>query len=286
MLNRLFAVLLFFILTACSHPENQAPDSEQRGVSQMHLQKMSDIDSGYRSSERDWAAFLGCWRDAVNERVSKSGRAPWPVTVNRVDEGGTTSQHNQALLDELERSLGQKLPKSYRNFAAVTGGRWFVESVGDPAYPGTLTHLSPINSVGRFKDVDLLNWGIWSKAATAAGELDVPPEKYYRYGYSEKSDERQDISQFRWKYLDRLIKVGELEQGTVLLINPFEITSDGEWEAWMLSPQLAGARRYRSFAEMLQHIAYQDILQVGGTLLPPAKLRTTCAQYLKTAAIN
>jgi hypothetical protein len=89
---------------------------------------------------------------------------------------------------------------------------------------------------------------------------------------------------FRWSYLDKLIKVGELEQGTVLLINPLEITADGEWEAWLLSPQLAGAFRYRSFAELMQTIAYQEVNETGGRNIGREELLASCGAHLKTAA--
>ncbi|MBE0617728.1 MAG: hypothetical protein IH608_07365 [Proteobacteria bacterium] len=113
----------------------------------------------------------------------------------------------------------------------------------------------------------------------AVGE--VSAEEYYRYGYREKPLEPQ--FKFRIAHIDHLIKVGELEQGAVLLINPLEITADNEWEAWLLSPQVS-ARRYRSFAELAQHVAYQDVLDAGGSFLPPSKLRDSCARFLNTAA--
>lgn len=277
---------LLVILTGCFPSENH-PNSEQKEREvQMQVQKMSDINSGYQSSEADWAIFLNCWRDAVEDRLaSQSQSASLPPDANHVVSVDDAAYHqHKALLDDLEKSIGRKLPKSYRDFAMVTGGQWLVESVGETPDINVPSHLSLIRSIRDFKSADPFHWGIWNEAASKTFELEISPTKYYRYGYFEKPGEGQDSAHYRVKEIGSLIKVGELEQGTVLLINPFEITSDGEWEAWMLSPQFPGAVRYRSFAELMQHIAYQDILESGGVFIAPAKLRATCARYLKTAA--
>jgi hypothetical protein len=136
----------------------------------------------------------------------------------------------------------------------------------------------PIEKVGHFKDIDKLNWGGWHRAMGGAipGPDEAPASIYYRYDDSQQDD-------FRWAYLDKLVKVGELRQVAALLINPLEITSDGEWESWLLSTQ-SGALRYRSFAEMMQTIAYREMLEVGGKSIPREDLIRTCAGHLKTAA--
>jgi cell wall assembly regulator SMI1 len=38
----------------------------------------------------------------------------------------------------------------------------------------------------------------------------------------------------------------------IYLLNPQVVTSDGEWEAWFFANWLPGARRYRSFWELMQ----------------------------------
>ena len=35
------------------------------------------------------------------------------------------------------------------------------------------------------------------------------------------------------------------------LLNPMVVTPEGEWEAWMFAHWLPGARRYRSFWELM-----------------------------------
>jgi hypothetical protein len=43
-----------------------------------------------------------------------------------------------------------------------------------------------------------------------------------------------------------------VEDSAVCLLNPQAITRDGEWEAWFFANWLPGARRYRSFEELMR----------------------------------
>ncbi len=281
------ACSLAALLVACSPREDQQNNAAKESGAAMQVQRMSDIDSGYRSSEDDWATFLTCWRDAVEKRVAAGGNAiPVSLNANRLALNGTIEYaKNQDSLAKIEGSIAHKLPKSYRDFALVSGGRWFVESAGSGDNNTNESHLNPISTIGRFKDVDPMNLGFWDKARDGRPDRPIAPSDYYRYGYHEKPADRQDDSQFMWGYLGEMVKVGELEQGTAILLNPREITADGEWEAWTLSFKM-GANRYRSFAELMQHLAHGDVNGHGATFVPRGELVSACAGHLRTAANN
>ena len=66
--------------------------------------------------------------------------------------------------------------------------------------------------------------------------------------------DEQDSSGFDVSYLSTAIQISAVGDG-VLLLNPLVTTSDGEWEAWFFANWLPGARRYRSFIELVREIA-------------------------------
>lgn len=279
-MNRLSLVATVLVgLMACSAQDSQQGGKPVHGGKQ--IRSMAELSSGYSSSEGDWLEFLHCWNDELQKLVH--GRTEFAAVAellvrSRENLSVPGSPQHKDRLNALERfgALDRRLPKSYRDFASITGGSW-VASI-HVANSGFVTNLLPIEKVGLFKEVDRLNWGGWHRAMGGENPASypVPAEVYYRYDNEQQDD-------FRWEYLDSLVKVGELEQGAVLLLNPRDITADGEWEAWLLSTQV-GASRYRSFAELMQTIAYKKILGVGGVHIPPAKLNATCARHLKTVA--
>lgn len=246
----------------------------------MHIRSMADITAGYLSSEGDWVRFLNCWRAGVEKRLAE--RTALPANSNRPDVPGSRQvEHNSSELATAESRIGRQLPASYRHFVLVTGGKWLVESAGGLQNSGPSGRFLQINQIGSFKAIDAINWKAWETARAGVPTVDVAAEEYYRYGYRAKPLEPQ--FRYRSSHLDHLIKVGELEQGSIVALNPAEVTSDKEWEAWLLSPQV-GAMRYRSFAELMQHIAYQDIGDTGGAFLPSSTLQSSCAGLLRTAA--
>jgi hypothetical protein len=77
------------------------------------------------------------------------------------------------------------------------------------------------------------------------GSQPTSDEEHRRYG------DQQDCVVFDATYLSTAIQISAVGDG-VLLLNPAVLTSDGEWEAWFFASWLPGARRYRSFLELLR----------------------------------
>jgi len=280
-------VFLTWTIVSCSKQDGPNVNFSNSGGKHMNgeqskVKNMNDIDSHYLSSESDWVEFLRCWNEKLVSKASENQNAAKVLELltrdktQLADVGSSRLSNRVQALKNLEQRLSAgKLPKSYRDFAAVTGGEW-VASVGIDTV-GFNSNLIAIENVGYFRDIDSTNWPGWRKAMEDSHleSRQLPANEYYLY------DASQD--HFRWSHLYKVVKVGELEQGAVLLINPAEVTSDGEWEAWLLSTQI-GAYRYRSFAEMMQTIAYQEIFGVGGINISSEKLLSSCPGYIKTAA--
>lgn len=189
------------------------------------VKKLSTIDSGYSSSAVDWAAFLTCW--------------------------GTQFGSNGAQAEKLgDAATLSELPMSYRHFVQATGGQgWQLPGAKSRSGHG-YTQFLPLKKVGPLKKADPATWKAWNDNRL---NTKISDKDYYDYS------KRQDLTKFRDEYLDTLILVGDMGNGAVVVLNPAEKSKDGEWEAWYLSTRLAGALRFRSFAEMVQMLYFADL---------------------------
>jgi HEAT repeat protein len=151
---------------------------------------------------------------------------------------GATEQE----VEQLERRLGRTLPPSYRAFLRVSNG-WrrtspFIEQVWSTA------------DVGYFRErhqdwIDVL----------MDDASEVSDEQHGRYG------DEQDVIVFRAEYLRDAVQISDVGDAAVYLLNPVVVTADGEWEAWFLASWLPGAKRYRSFWDLL-HAEYAAFTQL------------------------
>jgi hypothetical protein len=81
----------------------------------------------------------------------------------------------------------------------------------------------------------------------------VPDDRYFVYG------DKQDSAWFRTEYLQTTLEISDVGDSAIMLLNPQVVTPEGEWEAWFFANWLPGARRYRSFWEMM-HDEYEGYL--------------------------
>jgi hypothetical protein len=243
---------------------------------------MTIIVSGYRGDVVRWIEFLRCWRLAVNKRLqvgdSFNDITSLPDDLNAVNASFASID---AELGRAEAALGMGLPKSYVDFCRAVAGRgWFVEALGDIDDDGPFGGLFVIDEIGPFSKVDEQGFNLWFSA-----EANEPsPSVYYRYGYQPDPSMRQSSVHFYRQDLPVCIKIGELAEGAVLLLNPARVTDDGEMEAWVLDSKIPGALRYRSFAEMAQELAHGDVRNEGPGISRMDELNTSCARLLCTAA--
>ena len=269
---------LLAVIIGCSDQE-PATSSKDNSSSATTL----SIDSGYASTEQDWRDFLTCWRSSVQARLARgesyASLKSLPPSLNQVSAPTSTSE---LAITDAERRMGVKLPKSYVHFILASGNAgWFIESFGTLEGDGTLANVSAIDVYPRADPQDFGNW-----VSSGPDMLILEAGKYLRYGYHSDPLQRQDSAYFRLDQLQSLIKVGDLDQGGAILLNPKVISVDGEMEAWLLSFRTF-ATRYRSFAELMQELAYLDIQmdKAQSSIAVPDILREVeCTKMLLTAA--
>lgn len=281
---RVFAIVGVFGISSFGC-ENGALETGGKTMSE-NSKGVDHIVSGYASSPEDWADFLGCWRAELAKRLARKDPAAHgvkqiPADLNLLVRG---SGVDDRLIEAVEGRLGVVLPKSYKDYLKVVGGRgWFVESFGNLDEGWEEIGVYAVERIDYYSKLDPVNFAIWRR--DSANEW-APDEQYLRYGHATDPEKRQQSTSFRGKYFDGLIKIGGFLQGGAILLNTQLKSSDGEMEVWVLSAK-EFLTRYRSFAEMMQVFSYSDIVD-GGYLIPPLEeiKSIECVTKLKTVLLD
>lgn len=184
-------------------------------------------------STNDWREFLTRFSHLLLQEPDIAADLPPEVVASGwLGYPGATEEQ----LAAAEARLRTSLPPSYRSFLAVTNG-W--------------RHAS--SSIYRLWSTEEIEWFSvrnqdWIDAYVGTSEdlASLPDEEYFVYG------EKQYALVFRPEYLQTALEISDVGDSAIYLLNPQVITTDGEWEAWFLANWLSGARRYRSFRELIQ----------------------------------
>jgi hypothetical protein len=185
----------------------------------------------------EWKEFLFDWSERVD---AEHLYEPCPMVRKFHPEFGFGAPGAGA--EEIvaaESRLGCSLPNSYKQFLTASNG--LLQPIdGLPDTGGDLLAAQQIDWF-RVRNRD------WIDAFVRPQEdmPEVPDEKHLVYG------DQQDPVWFKVGYLESTLQISDNGEGSVYLLNPEVTTVEGEWEAWHFANWLAGARRYRSFEEMM-----------------------------------
>ncbi len=143
-----------------------------------------------------------------------------------------------------EARLGQRLPRSYRDFLQRSNG-WLHVAAFRP--PVRFVPTTEVDGFSRQHADWLAAWrdGAGHAAALHGESARLSDAEYLVYGPDQQPDKIRD------EYLDTAVAISEEMDAGIYLLNPSIVTTDGEWEAWLFANWLGGARRYRSFYELM-----------------------------------
>jgi hypothetical protein len=146
-------------------------------------------------------------------------------------------------LGQLEGRLQQRLPPSYRSFLAASNGFGPISSF--------IYDLCSTDEVAWLveKEPELVE--IWEEDASwFSDDPDLADDPYLLY------DEPQSAGALRSGHMRQCLMISHWGDAGFLALNPAQ-QHEGEWEAWHFANWMPGARRYRSFAELMQD-SYQS----------------------------
>lgn len=155
--------------------------------------------------------------------------------------GATESEIRQ-----LEERLQQKLPLSYRSFLAASNGFGPIDY-----FIYDLHSTSEVDWLA-LKEPTLVK--LWEKDQTPADTPELADEYYLQY------DDSQVEGILRPGHLGQCLMISDWGDNGFLALNPAQ-QREGEWEAWHFANWMPGARRYRSFAELM-HSSYQAYVEL------------------------
>jgi hypothetical protein len=231
---------------------------------------IQQLDSGYQSSVSDWQQFLNCWAARQADFAKEQGRSYIPELSGLDVDDPIRIKLIQSEIAHIEKRIGLKLPKSYRDFLEAGGGNFRFDADESGEYTD---YFLPLGKIGWFHEVfpDI------HKTITSHDHFGFysPDDKYYRY-----EDGSDHALTGRDRYLHRILAVGSIQGEGVLLLNPNEITADGEWEAWI--HYWDGTERHLSFAKLARNVFLEAAFQPPRNTWPisDANLRETCAKHL------
>ena len=190
-----------------------------------------------------WEALLRQWSQEVLAAEEYAGMfLPEVVAAGWLGYPGAT----EAEIRQAEARLGTQLPPSYREFLKVSNG-WRITS----------------SFIKRVWSTDESAWFAerhqsWIDAYLNAEGVatPVPDSQYFVY------DAEQDPVRFRVEYLQSALEISDEGDSAIYLLNPKVMTPEGEWEAWFFANWLPGARRYRSFWDLMQ-AEHESFLELG-----------------------
>jgi hypothetical protein len=180
-------------------------------------------------SHYDWRVLLTEWSAALLESNDLNDEPP-PEAIKNGWLGYPGATEEQIRL--AEERLGVRLPPSYRAFLKVTNG-----------WPQITTFIYKMWSAEEIDWFRVRNeeWAtIWNE-----NNYEIPDEEYFVYDDNQSPD-------FRTEYLLTALEISDRGDSCIFLLNPQVVTPEGEWEAWFFANWMPGARRYRSFREMMQ----------------------------------
>jgi SMI1 / KNR4 family (SUKH-1) len=176
----------------------------------------------------------------------------------------------QGEIARIEKKIGLKLPKSYRDFLEA-GGAGFRFSSFESSQ--RFDQFLPLGKIGwlheEFPDV-------YKSVMIPGAETDYSSDEDY-YHYEDATDRSLGS---RDRYLRKILVVGMFAEQGMLLLNPHEVTADGEWEAWEF--YWIRTERHLSFAKLARSVFLNTAFDPPRNAWPisDANLNETCAKHL------
>ena len=151
---------------------------------------------------------------------------------------------------EAETRLGVRFPPSYRSFLSVSNG-WRI-------FNSFVEQLLPVQEIDRFRFRDPESFALMESAREMiVGRVGydssvVPDEVYLDY-----ENPAHNMALRQHYYGDSLL-ISEASESELVLLNPFVVSPDGEWETIFSAHWIPGNERFRSFRDYLEKVVRDE----------------------------
>lgn len=215
----------------------------------------------WQSFLKDWSAeLIEHYPDQVPETAQRAGWLGFPpATLDAIEAA--------------EQRLKTKLPPSYRDFLVTSNGwrttgpfidalhganeiEWHYERNRDMVDAWLSGSNLSSNEIDQFAEQAAHHTGIdptiFKSLLAGDDAAGNNPDGFDEAAYLVYGEE-QIVEMVPPTYLKSCLAISPPGDEAIYLLNPKVQTPAGEWEAWFFASWLPGARRFRSFREMMVH---------------------------------
>ena len=147
-----------------------------------------------------------------------------------------------------ESRLGVRFPPSYRSFLSVSNG-WRI-------FNSFVEQLLPVQEIDRYRILDpkgfALDQSSHEYSLEMYGDHPVSDEVYLDYETPE-----HNIA-YRHQYYGDSLLISRGFESELVLLNPFIVSADGEWETIFSAHWIPGNERFRSFRNYLEKVVRDE----------------------------
>lgn len=147
-----------------------------------------------------------------------------------------------------ETRLGVTLPPSYRSFLSISNG-WRI-------FNGFVEQLLPVQEIDRYRILDpkgfALDESSHERIVELYGDHVVPDEVYLDYATPAHN------MALRHQYYGDSLLISKGFESELVLLNPFIVSADGEWETIFSAHWIPGNERFRSFQDYVEKVVRDE----------------------------
>lgn len=186
----------------------------------------------------------------LNAVMTRSSQFAGKRSEEAIAEGGWCgrSPATESEIRAAETRLGVRFPPSYRSFLSLSNG-WRI-------FNSFVEQLLPVQEIDRFRFRAPESFGFFENARQHSlelyGDYPVPDEVYLDYETPEHNAETRD------HYYGDSLLISEGFESELVLLNPFVVFADGEWETIFSAHWIPGNWRFRSFRDYLEKVVRDE----------------------------
>ena len=186
----------------------------------------------------------------LNAVMSRSPQFAGERSEEVIAEGGWCgrSPANESEICAAEARLGVKFPPSYRLFLSLSNG-WRI-------FNSFVEQLLPVQEIDRFRFRDPESFRLMKNSHEYSlemhGEHVISDEVYLDY-----ETPAHNVAE-RFQYYGDSLLISEASESELVLLNPFVISADGEWETIFSAHWKPGNWRFRSFRDYLEKVVRDE----------------------------
>lgn len=188
----------------------------------------------------------------LNVVMSRSRQFGGPLSEEVIAEGGWCGRPpaTEVEICAAEARLGVRFPPSYRSFLSISNG-WRI-------FNSFVEQLLPVQEIDRFRFRDPESFESMESAhEMIVGRVGYDSSVVSDEVYLDYEDPVHNMALRQHYYGDSLL-ISEASESELVLLNPFVVFPDGEWETIFSAAWIPGNERFRSFRDYLEKVVREE----------------------------